>query len=75
MVPVRICVHGSRKNMRTWFLKWKLENIFFGSNHGRTQKTGFLTMVRQEKLNSIGYKFRFTHLNRFCLVRRKKKSS
>ena len=25
-------------------------------------------MVRQEKPNPIGYKFRFIHLNRFCLV-------
>ena len=28
-------------------------------------KTGFLPMVRQEKANAIGYKFRFTHLNRY----------
>ena len=35
--------------------KWKLKTTFLASNHGRTQKNEFLTMVRQEKLNPIGY--------------------
>ena len=48
--------------------KGKLKTIFLVSNHGRTQKNEFLTMVRQEKPNPIGYKFKFTHLNRVCLV-------
>ena len=32
------------------------------------KKNGFLTMVRQEEPNPIGYKYNFTHLNWFCLV-------
>ena len=37
-------------------------------NMYRTQKNGLLTMVGQEKLNHISYKFRFMHLNQFCLI-------
>ena len=75
-------VYGQKfyqNNRNNDFTDWRPEvetsDYFLASNHGRTQKNGFLTMVKQEKLNPIGYKFRFTHLNRFCLVRRKKKSS
>ena len=45
--------------------------LLLASSHGKTQKarpTGFVTIVRREKPNRNGYKFRFTQLNRLCLV-------
>ena len=36
----------------------KLKTFFLASNHSETQKNQFLTLVRQEKPNSIGYKFK-----------------
>ena len=63
--------HGSTHEeivLSCQFRSGNLKTICFASNNGKTQKTRFLTMVRQENPNPIGYKFRFTHLNRFCLV-------
>ena len=58
--------------------KWKLLTIFLLSNHGKTQKTGFLTIVRQEKPNPwlqiLIYAFKPV-LFGFTMVTRKKKSS